>query len=58
LRAGLVPALRRRAKSANGQIRVITPTAHPMKSLASNTKSATLLVVDQNGATAIIILFQ
>ena len=34
IRAGLIPALRRNKKSADWQIHVFTPTAHPLESLA------------------------
>jgi WD40 repeat protein/transcriptional regulator with XRE-family HTH domain len=35
VRAGLVPALRWNKRSANWQIHVLTPTAHPLESLAT-----------------------
>ena len=47
LRAGLMPALRDYRKTADWQIQVITPTAHPLQSLGTPAQQASVLVVDQ-----------
>lgn len=39
VRAGLIPALRWNGKSADWQVHVLTPTAHPVESLASSLTS-------------------
>lgn len=36
VRAGLIPALRKDRKTAGWHIRILTPTAHPLESLAAN----------------------
>jgi WD40 repeat protein/transcriptional regulator with XRE-family HTH domain len=45
VRAGLVPALRWNKASADWQIHVLTPTAHPLDSLAASLTSDSLSVV-------------
>src|SRR5687768_17131797 len=45
VRAGLVPALRWNKVSADWQIHILTPTAHPLESLAASLTSDSLSVV-------------
>jgi WD40 repeat protein/transcriptional regulator with XRE-family HTH domain len=44
VRAGLVPALRWNKRSANWQIHVVTPSAHPLESLATTLSQDTVSV--------------